>query len=331
MGMEPDLALIELLADGQFHSGETLANHLGITRAAVWKALHKTTSQLGLPLQSVRGRGYRLDRPLELLDANRLLSEMSEPGRNRLAALELHRRIDSTNAFLMRAAAQGAASGTACLAEQQSAGRGRHGRVWISPFGANLYLSLLWRYPLAPAALGGMSLAAGAVIAEVLQGFGVNDLALKWPNDLLWRRRKLGGLLLEVSGESQGPSYLVVGVGINLHMTATQGSDIDQPWTTLEEVLADRAVGRNALAARLIDGLLDALDVYGRAGLTPFLARWRSLDAFRGEPVRLLLGEQVIEGRHAGIAEDGSLQLDTTTGRRAFQAGEVSLRPMEIA
>ncbi len=329
--MERDLALIELLADGQFHSGEALANHLGITRAAVWKALRKTTGQLGLPLQSVRGRGYRLDTPLELLDANRLINEMSESGRSRLAALELHQQIDSTNAFLMRAAAQGAASGTVCLAEQQSAGRGRHGRTWVSPFGANLYLSLLWRYPLAPAALGGISLAAGAVIAEVLQGFGADDLALKWPNDLLWRRRKLGGLLLEVSGESQGPSYLVVGVGINLRMTTTQGSDIDQPWATLDEVTAGRGVGRNALAARLLDGLLEALDVYGRDGLAPFLTRWRALDVFRGEPVRLLLGDQVIEGLHVGIAEDGSLQLDTPTGRRAFQAGEVSLRPMEIA
>ncbi|MBK1721687.1 bifunctional biotin--[acetyl-CoA-carboxylase] ligase/biotin operon repressor BirA [Thiocystis violacea] len=329
--MERDLALIELLADGHIHSGEAIAGHLGITRAAVWKALRKTTDAFDLPLQSVRGRGYRLEAPLELLRAERLLAGLSDAGRQRLAALELHPRIDSTNAFLMRAALAGAPSGTACLAERQTAGRGRRGRAWISPFGANLYLSLLWRYPLAPAALGGLSLAAGAVVAEVLSASGAEGLSLKWPNDILWRGRKLAGLLLEVAGESQGPSYLVVGLGINFSMVASQGRAIDQPWVALDEILSGPPVGRNALAATLLDALLDALERFGREGLTPFLGGWRSFDAFLGEPVRLLLGDRAIEGRHAGVADDGSLLLDTADGRRVFQAGEVSLRPIAAA
>ncbi|WP_295399467.1 bifunctional biotin--[acetyl-CoA-carboxylase] ligase/biotin operon repressor BirA [uncultured Thiocystis sp.] len=329
--MERHLALIRLLADGRYHSGEAIARHLGISRVAVWKALRKSAAHYGLALESVRGRGYRLPAPLELLDAERILASLSLAGHAGLARLDIHDQIDSTNAFLMREAAAGAPSGTACLAERQSAGRGRRGRVWVSPFGVNLYLSLLWRTPLAPSALGGASLAAGAVVADVLRTAGARDLALKWPNDLLWHGRKLAGLLLEVAGESQGPSHLVVGVGINLRMDPAQGSDIDQPWTDLRQVLDGRPLGRNELAARLLETLLAALETFDREGLEPFLDQWRDFDAFLGQPVRLLIGAETganrgIEGIHAGIASDGSLQLETAEGLKRFQAGEVSLR-----
>jgi BirA family transcriptional regulator, biotin operon repressor / biotin---[acetyl-CoA-carboxylase] ligase len=324
-------ALIHLLADGQLHSGETIARHLGITRAAVWKALRKMSDQLGLALESTHGRGYRLQAPLELLCAERLRAAVAPNGQGRLARLEVRDQIDSTNAYLMRAASDGAPSGTVCLAERQTAGRGRRGRAWVSPFGVNLYLSLLWRYPLAPAALGGSSLAVGAVVAEVLRDVGAADLTLKWPNDLLWRQRKLAGLLLEVAGESQGPTHLVVGVGLNLRMAASQGKGIDQPWTTLEEVLGGRAVSRNELAARLLVGLLDALHRYGQEGLAPFLDRWRAFDALQGKPVSLSFADRVIEGTHAGISSDGSLLLDTADGRRCYQAGELSLRASGVS
>ncbi len=263
---------------------------------------------------------------LELLDTGQIRAGLSDAGRDRLARLEIHDQIDSTNTYLMREASAGAPSGAVCLAERQTAGRGRRGRAWISPFGVNLYLSILWRYPLAPAALGGASLAVGAALAEILRTAGVSDLALKWPNDILWQGRKLAGLLLEVAGESQGPSHLVVGVGLNLRMDPTQGNDIDQPWTTLDQALNGKPLSRNRLAARILDDLMAALEQYGSEGLAPFLDRWRQFDTLQGKPVRLLMGERIIEGRHAGIGPDGSLQLDTPDGRRSFQTGEVSLR-----
>ncbi|EXJ15526.1 Biotin-protein ligase [Imhoffiella purpurea] len=326
--MEPHLALVRMLADGRFHSGEAIAEHLGVTRAAVWKALRRAADRFGLEVESVRGRGYRLPVPLELLDREAILGAMSDAGRNAVSRVEIHDRIDSTNAYLMREAALGMPSGVACLAERQTAGRGRRGRVWVSPFGVNLYLSLLWRFPLAPAALGGISLAVGAVLADLLHAEGVADLTLKWPNDLLWRRRKLAGLLLEVSGESQGPSHLVVGLGINLRMQTGQGDEIEQPWASLEEALQGRPCPRNRLAGKVLDVLAGALDLYGREGLEPFAELWRRFDGLHGEPVRLMLGERVVCGTHAGIADDGSLILETGGGRMRFQAGEVSLRAM---
>ncbi len=326
--MDRTLELVRLLADGDCHSGEAIAGKLGITRAGVWKIMARVREQLGLRVESVRGRGYRLAAPLELLDAGCILEALTAEGQPPLARLEIHDQIDSTNARLMAEAQAGAPSGTACLAERQTAGRGRRGRTWISPFGTNLYLSLLWRYPLAPAALSGVSLAAGVAAARVLRDSGVTHLTLKWPNDLLWQRRKLGGLLLEVAGEAQGPSLLVVGLGINLRMHADQGRVIDQPWVDLAAILGGRLPGRNVLAARLIAALCAALEHYGQLGLEPFLADWDAFDGLRGEPVRLLLGERVIQGTYGGVAPDGALLLTTAEGVRSYHSGEVSLRAL---
>lgn len=327
--MEHAHALIRLMADGEFHSGEALAARLGMTRSAVWKALRRACDDLGLGLESVRGRGYRLEAPLELLERERLLCELSPAGRAAIARLEIHQSIDSTNRHLMREASRGAPSATVCLAERQTAGRGRLGRAWVSPYGTNLYLSVLWRDLGPPAALGGLSLVAGAVTAEVLHAAGVEGIALKWPNDLLWSRRKLGGVLLEVSGEAQGPCALVIGIGINLRMTRDASADIDQPWVNLAEILGHHDLGRHRLAARIIDALLDALARFGRDGLEPFLPLWGRFDAFRGEPVRLRVGEREIRGRALGIAPDGALRLETADGEQCFHAGEVSLRSEE--
>lgn len=324
--MERVAELIRLLADGELHSGEALAHRLGMTRAAVWKALRQAQRRLGLDLESMHGRGYRLAAPLELLDPERILNGLSERARGSLTRLEIHQQIDSTNRHLMREAAAGAPSGTICLAERQSAGQGRRGRPWVSPFGANLYLSILWRFQVGPASLGGLSLVAGAVLADLLRRNGVRDLMLKWPNDLLWQRRKLGGILIEVSGETQGPCALVLGVGINLRMPRDQGRAIDQPWADLNDALGGLSYSRNLLAAQAIDALIEGLDDFGREGLTPYLRLWDEFDALRGERVDLQLGDRTISGVMSGIAPDGALRLVTPAGEQVFHAGEVSLR-----
>jgi BirA family biotin operon repressor/biotin-[acetyl-CoA-carboxylase] ligase len=320
------LQIIRLLADGRCHSGETIAAHLGVSRAAVWKALRKTGEALGLEIVAERGRGYRLPAPLELLDAARILAVLSPEAQKRIARLEIHDAIDSTNTRLMREAAEGAPSGTLCLAERQTAGRGRLGRIWVSPFGANLYLSLLWRFPFGPAGMGGLSLAAGAGVADALRAAGAQDIGLKWPNDILWQRRKLAGLLLEVAGEAHGPAHVVVGVGVNTHLEPEQGAAIDRPWVDLDQVLGRGAYGRNALAAGVAEALVQAMDRFGREGLTPFLADWERYDLYRGEQVEVHWGQQRVRGTHLGLDANGALRLDTGSGIETFQAGEVSLR-----
>ena len=311
--METPLHIIRLLADGECHSGEAIAADLGVSRTAVWKALRKAAVALGLTIIAERGRGYRLPAPLELLDPERILAALgpeaqaSLPGAapgapgippvlGGIARLEIHDSIDSTNAQLLREAANGAPSGSLCLAERQTAGRGRLGRTWVSPFGANLYLSLLWRFPFGPAGLAGLSLAAGAAVADALRAAGARDIGLKWPNDVLWQRRKLAGLLLEVAGEAHGPAHVVVGVGVNTHLEPDQGAAIDRPWVDLDQVLGRGAYSRNALAAALAEGLVAAMERFAREGMAPFLADWERYDLYRGEQVEVHWGQQRVCG-----------------------------------
>ncbi len=329
--------IIGLLADGQPHSGEAIAAAVGISRTAVWKILHQLDRELGLGIESVRGQGYRLPAPIERLSSEAIHATLNASARQRIGVLEILDEIDSTNAYLLERGRRGRAqiedagarlhSAEVCLAERQRAGRGRLGRHWVSPFGRNIYLSILWRYPLAPAQLGGLSLACGVAVARALEALGVEGLGLKWPNDLHWQRRKLAGLLLEVAGEAQGPSLVVVGVGLNLRLLATEATAIDQPWVDLSEVCANRVPGRNRLAAALIEYLTATLSRYAEAGLAPFLEDWRRRDAYQGERVTLLSGECQIQGVLLGIDDQGCLLLEGPHGRQCFAAGEVSLRP----
>ncbi|MDX1654152.1 MAG: biotin--[acetyl-CoA-carboxylase] ligase, partial [Candidatus Competibacteraceae bacterium] len=242
---ERERRLLEVLGDGRFHSGEELARALGVSRAAVWKHLN-SLGRRGLEVHAVRGRGYRLPNPLELLDPEGIRAQLSPSVQGRLAQLEVFDQIDSTNSYLLTRAKAGAPGGSVCLAERQSAGRGRRGRQWISPFAANLYLSVLWRYPDGPALLSGLSLAVGVAMARALEGVGVVGVGLKWPNDLLWRDQKLGGILLEFGGESSGPCQVVTGVGLNVTMPKEPALDIDQPWPDLTTVLG-LGLSRNRL------------------------------------------------------------------------------------
>ncbi len=325
--VETHLRLVRQLADGRYHSGEALASNLGLSRAAIWKAVHKASERLGLEIESRQGKGYRLVAALELLDPERLLSGMSPEGRRRISRLDLFVDLDSTNAHLLTAGQAGAPSGTLCLAERQTAGRGRRGRAWVSPFGTNLYLSLLWRFPGGPGELGGLGLAAGAALAQVLEEAGVAGIGLKWPNDLLWRRRKLGGLLVEVAAEAQGPSLVVVGLGLNTRLYGDQGQGIDQPWVDLNEILGPGGYSRNQLAAHLAEALTATLEVFGGEGLAPFLPLWNHYDLYRGEEVEIRLGDHLIQGIQAGITAQGTLRLEVAGETRIFTSGEVSLRP----
>lgn len=324
--METHLAIVRHLADGEFHSGQALAAELGISRAAVWKAMRKAAEALDLKVQSVRGRGYRLEAPLELLDAGRILAEMDRDIQRRIVRMEIHDDIDSTNRHLMQEGHAGAPSGTLCLAERQRAGRGRRGRTWVSPFGANLYLSLLWRYACGPAELGGLSLAAGTAVAGVLEREGVAGVGLKWPNDVLWRRHKLAGLLLEIAAEVHGPSLVVVGLGLNTRISRSQAAAIDQPWVDLATIVGPASIGRNRLAAHMAAGLLVALERYAYEGFGPFIPEWDRYDLYRGERVDVHLADQVTTGTHLGITEEGALRVEVDGTVRTFHAGEVSLR-----
>ncbi len=316
--------LIRLLADGRFHSGEALGAVAGVSRAGIWKAVRRL-HDLGLEVDAVRGRGYRLTEALDLLDEAAILAALGADGARRIARLELLPVVDSTNRRLMEAARGDAPSGSACLAEMQREGRGRHGRTWVSPFAANLYLSLLRRFAAGPAALGGLSLVAGVAAVAALGDLGIGGIGLKWPNDLVWNGRKLGGILVDVAGEGAGPSHAVVGIGINVAMPAAAGERIGQPWIDLGAITGTR-VGRNALAGALLARLSEALERFAALGFEPFAEQWRRLDAVAGRVVDLHLPDGVVSGIGAGVDAQGALLLRVGGRRARFTAGELRLR-----
>ena len=324
--MRCDKSLIAVLADGKFHSGEAIACSQGISRTMVWKRVQQIQKEYKLPIQSVKGRGYRLAQPLELLDELEIRAALSQEVESSLE-IHLHESIESTNSWLMNEAMQGAKSATACLAERQTSGRGRYGRQWISPYGTNIYLSILWRYPLSPADLGGLSLASGVATLRALHRAGLEGVGLKWPNDLLWNGKKLAGLLLEVAGESSGPSHVVVGVGLNTYLDSTIAEEVDQPWIDLARIPGGADISRNRLIGLVLDSLIKTLKSYQLTRLEPYIDEWKDFDLYYGKEVTLQSGSKKISGVHQGIDPNGALLLGLNHGTKAFHAGEVSLRP----
>lgn len=317
--------IISVLADGRFHSGEQLAGTLGISRTAVWKAV-KQLSVSGIDIQAVSGKGYRLPYSVELLDTSQILQHISPSLRRLIARLSVHFEVDSTNKYLMQQAGGGASSGCVCLAERQTAGRGRRGRGWVSPFGGNIYLSILWRFTHSPAVLGGLSLALGVALVRALKRFGVDDVGLKWPNDVVWNGRKLAGILLEMTGESTGPCVVVAGIGLNINMSNCVKGPIEQPWIDLISILRGK-IARNKLVGLLLEQLLLAERQFTGSGLQGFLPEWRQLDAFSQRRVILQLPDRNVCGVVEGVDQNGALRLRAGDGSlHSFSSGEISMR-----
>lgn len=313
------LKIIALLADGSFHSGEHLGEYLGMSRAAINKHI-QTIREWGLDVFTVPGKGYSLPGSIQLLDADSILGQLED---KRVTVLPV---VDSTNQYLLDRITE-LQSGDACIAEYQQAGRGRRGRQWISPFGANLYLSMFWRLDQGPAAAIGLSLVIGIVMAEVLQRLGAEDVRVKWPNDLYLNDRKLAGILVELTGKTGDAAQLVIGAGINLAMRESNANAINQGWINLQE--AGISIDRNELAATLLNELRQSLQQFEIDGLAPFISRWRALDNFIDRPVKLLIGEQQIFGIARGIDQQGALLLEQNGVIKPFIGGEISLRSAE--
>ena len=313
-------ALIDILADGQFHSGNELGEQLNVSRSAVWKALQQL-GEFDVDIHAVHGRGYRLAEPLELLDNQRIHAELSEQTRTNLQSLDILFDVDSTNAWLLKAQQRHA---VVCLAERQHAGRGRRGRDWLAPFATNLTLSLGWRFDLDITALSSFSLICGVAVVRALQRFGVTELGLKWPNDIICQNKKLGGILIEMRGESGGPCELVIGVGLNLRVSTEQAASITQPWIDLQHC---ESISRNRLAAALIDELLEACIACSQGQFEDYLSQWRVLNIHHQLPVTLhLMDGRQISGYFADIDESGALLLSEKGQQQRFTCGEVSLR-----
>lgn len=309
------LKLVDALADGQWHSGEDLAADSGITRAALAKRMDKLRDWQ-LDVQAQQGLGYRLSAPLERLNQSSLVRAL--PG----LRVSVANVTDSTNTQMLAAPAEH--DPQVLLAEFQTAGRGRRGRQWHSPFAANLYLSLGWSFAQWPTQITTLPLLVGIVGVQVLRGFGLKDAGVKWPNDLWVGGKKLGGILIEHRGEAGGPCRVVIGIGLNVAMTADQAQAVDQPWTSVTQALG-KTISRNELARALLSRLVQALHQFEREGFSPFAALWPAVDLSLNRPVQVHAATPYT-GIARGIAPDGALRVEVNGAVQSVHSGEVSLR-----
>ena len=312
------------LADGRFHSGEDIARSLNRSRATLSEAL-KRVPDLGVELFSVPGKGYRLAEPIEFLDAKSIARRLAtvEPS----VTLEIVDEIDSTSTRLLALAAEGAPSGTALAAEWQNSGRGRRGRAWISSLGGSLTFSLLWRFERGAGHLAGLSLAVGEAVARALKQCGVERVQVKWPNDVVADFRKLAGILVETSGEMQGPSVAVVGVGVNYRLGERTLEHIDQPVTDVAHC-AKEVPSRSHVLAEILATLAVTLDQFDRSGFAASREAWRALHAYQGRRVRVFPAhEAAFDCEVVDVAPDGALVVSTSDGRTVnLASAEISLR-----
>lgn len=335
--------VIQLLSDGAFHSGAELGKVLGLTRSAIWKLTQQFQSY-HIELESITGKGYRIPNGLSLLDKNKIKTafdslatpfppSVSSPLSSSVPAynmacpeIEIHNSLSSTNDYLMNKLPH-TENNLCCLAERQTHGKGRLGRHWFSPFGRNIYLSLLWHFPCDLSELSGLSLVTAIALVKVLQQFGIrDDLGLKWPNDVLWKKQKLAGVLIEVSGETQNSSRAVIGIGVNVSMPKESSQHIDQTWTDIS-VITGKKIDRNHLVASILNELLCSLIKFQNEGFQAFMNDWKSLDLCFEKKVCVNRASTKIYGTGLGINEKGYFQLKEASGNiQTFSSGEISLR-----
>jgi BirA family biotin operon repressor/biotin-[acetyl-CoA-carboxylase] ligase len=313
------LTLLELLKDGRFHSGEALGAALGVSRSAVWKQLQLLEAELNLPIHKVRGKGYQLASPLVFLNAEEILRSapsLSWP-------VHIYDSIDSTNAEALRMVDVARAVPFLVLAEQQMAGRGRRGRKWVSPYAQNIYYSLVLRIEDGLRQLEGLSLVVGLAVIQALRESGVQDVVLKWPNDVLVGRKKIAGILLELVGDPADICHVVLGIGINVNMQ--RAAEVDQQWTSVQ-LEAGSAADRNALVARVSLQLQHYLDRHRASGFAALQEEWERNHAWQGRAVSLIAGVNRVDGVVLGVDRQGALRLDVNGVEKTYSGGELSLR-----
>ena len=313
--------LLRLLADQNIHSGQSLAQVLGISRTAVWKQIKRAVEQ-GFPIETIRGKGYRLLQAVDLLDRESILGALPHSVAARIA-LHVFDSVGSTNAEVARLRQAGELGTPVCIADQQTAGRGRRGREWVSPRGENIYASFGLTLKGGFSSLDGLSLVLGIAVADALEEMGASGAMLKWPNDVYLAGAKLAGILIELQGElEEGRVNLIAGIGLNVHMQQAPG--VDQAWTSLSKALPEHKWRRNDVVAALIKAVMAAADHFETAGFEPFRKRWADRDLLYGQSLMALGGGLL--GCGAGVDERGNYLVKSEAGLDAVRAGEISLR-----
>lgn len=317
------LELIKLLADGACYSGSSLGEKLDVSRTAVWKHIRQLID-LGLPILSLPQQGYQLAAPMQLLNHAIIQEQLKLRSFDKPINFHLFPVIDSTNQFLKNLPSSSPLE--ICCAEMQTQGRGRFGRHWISPFGENIYCSSRWELDCDLSQLSGLSLIVGlAILASLKDSHIDEEILLKWPNDLLWKDKKLCGILIEIIAETHSNSQVIIGVGMNVN-TATHKHPLpEKPWCSLYEITGQYH-DRNRLLANLLFHLNGYIEKFLTLGFTGFINEWQQVDYLFGKLITVQQPTGSIRGRACGVNEFGQLSLIDEQNKISYLAsGDTSL------
>jgi len=316
--LERAFDVLGLLSEVTFCSGESLANYLGITRAAVWRHVNRL-KEAGVDIESIPGKGYRLKGEFDALRPSEIRECLSSKGIDSYHSVEVVRVIDSTNAALLRRSDKKMA---ALFAEYQSAGKGRREDKWVSPPGAGLCFSVSRWFDQPQASFSALGLVVGVSVVDTLKCLGVKGLKLKWPNDIVFGGSKLAGILIELQSEVSGPCFVVIGIGLNIHLSLNARGKIEKSVVDLREITG-KQVSRNLLASTLLANLQNDLEVFGRLGFKPFLSAWSDLDSLVGRKIQINIGSKAVIGEAAGVDDIGALRLKVNGEFRQFLSGHI--------
>lgn len=323
--MAPILLLLDYLSDGHFHSGEDIAAELNVSRTTIWKQVKKLNALLPADILSVPGKGYKLSEPLVVLNKDKILSRMRAQIQPALEKIEILLDCPSTNQFLLEQMEASHTGNTLLLAELQTQGRGRRGRQWVSPFASNIYMSLSWGLSLSIAEMSGLSLVVAISVANALKKNALENIKLKWPNDIYVEKQKLSGVLLELRGESNNPCRAVIGIGVNVNMPVAAAKEIDQPWIDMRSIVG-QSVDRNNLVASILDELIPNLALFEAKGFSAFIHHWKELDLLEGKAINIVGHASMKQGIARGVDEQGALLVEFENKVQPIYSGEVSIR-----
>ena len=325
--MQKLFALLAKLQDGRSHSGQVLAENIGLTRGAVWSQI-KQLQELGIDIHAVSGKGYRLPGGYEFLDAEKISRDWPQLVADSITQVETVHVTDSTNERLLAASTEQDIHGRVFLSEYQTAGRGRRGASWLAPPGSGLCLSLAWRFANPPEALGALSLVVGLAVRRALTALGGRDIQVKWPNDIYIEDArgyaKIAGILIELRSELAGPSMVVIGLGLNLALSRAIREKIDQNASDLASV-CDEPPGRNQTAGLVIEEIIKSLLRFNDKGFGDFLSEWRSADFLKGHQIKLHMHNNAVVGEALGVDDQGLLLMNVAGEVQSHFAGHVEL------
>ena len=317
--------LLDYLCDGKFHSGEDLATKMGVSRTAIWKQIKRINERFPIVIKSTPGKGYKISKPIIFVNRDEISQNLTSQCNSALKGIDVLLECPSTNQFLLERIENKKLENYLVLAESQTHGRGRRGREWVSPFASNIYMSLLWTLNISIAEMSGLSLVVAISVAKAIQSFGINNVMLKWPNDIYVDNKKLSGVLLELRGESNSPCNAVIGIGVNVNMPKLMGDRIDQQWSDMESILK-KNINRNHVVSQILNELIPRLEKFNEYGFSEFIDEWNSFDLLAEQKVIIEGNMNISEGVALGVDKQGALLVEHNGLLQSLYSGEVSIR-----